>query len=151
MVDRPKAFSLISSQDHCQRSSPSRMSDTLWTGFEPVENLSSGLVGWSCAVVITTTPLRHVLRYLNSNTASSPSSSNEETDKGPCLSFGRPVNFLGREFLNLNLRRPSPYRKTLLSPLFSNFVQPPPLPCSCGCLVSLAECVMTLDLMCYFA
>ena len=28
MVDRRKAFSLISSQDHCQRSSPSRISDT---------------------------------------------------------------------------------------------------------------------------
>ena len=28
MVDRRKAFSLISSQEHCQRSSPSRISDT---------------------------------------------------------------------------------------------------------------------------
>ena len=28
MVDRQKAFSLISSRDHCQRSSPSRISDT---------------------------------------------------------------------------------------------------------------------------
>ena len=28
MVDRRKAFSLISSRDHCQRSSPSRISDT---------------------------------------------------------------------------------------------------------------------------
>ena len=54
MVDRQKAFSLISSRDHYQRSSPSRISDTLWAGFEPVQNLSSGLVEWSCAVVITT-------------------------------------------------------------------------------------------------
>ena len=57
MVDRQKAFSLISSWDHCQRSSPSRISDRLRAGFEPAQNLSSGLVEWSCAVVITTTPL----------------------------------------------------------------------------------------------
>ena len=59
MVDRRKAFSLISSRDHCQRSSPSRISDTPWAGFEPAQNLSSGLVEWSCVVVITTTPRRH--------------------------------------------------------------------------------------------
>ena len=41
MVNRRKAFSLISSRDHCQRSSPS---DTLRAGFEPAQNLSSGLV-----------------------------------------------------------------------------------------------------------
>ena len=41
MVDRRKAFSLISSQDHCQRSSPSRISDTPRAGFEPMQNLSS--------------------------------------------------------------------------------------------------------------
>ena len=56
IVDRPKAFSLISSRDHCQRSSPSRISDTPRAGFEPAQNLSSGLVEWSCAVVITTAP-----------------------------------------------------------------------------------------------
>ena len=44
MVDRRKAFSLISSQDHCQRSSTSRISDTPQAGFEPAQNLSSGLV-----------------------------------------------------------------------------------------------------------
>ena len=59
MVDRRKTFSLISSRDHCQRSSPSRISDTPRVGFEPAQNLSSGLVEWSCAVVITTTPRRH--------------------------------------------------------------------------------------------
>ena len=48
MVDRRKAFSL------CQRSSPSRISDTPRAGFEPAQNLSSDLVEWSCAVVITT-------------------------------------------------------------------------------------------------
>ena len=38
MVDRRKAFSLISSQDHCQRSSPSQISDAadrIWTCKEP--------------------------------------------------------------------------------------------------------------------
>ena len=59
MVDWWKVFSLIFSQDHCQRSSPSWISDTLQAGFEPVQNLSSGLVEWSCAVVITTTPWHH--------------------------------------------------------------------------------------------
>ena len=63
MVDRRKAFSLIFSRDHCQRSSPSRISDTPRTGFEPVQNLSSGLVEWSCAAVITTTPWRHSLSW----------------------------------------------------------------------------------------
>ena len=58
MVDRRKAFSLISSRDHCQRSSPSRISDTPRAGFEDAQNLSSGLVEWSCAVVIITTPRR---------------------------------------------------------------------------------------------
>ena len=59
MVDRRKAFSLISSRDHCQRSSPSRISDTPWAGFEPAQNLISGLFDWSYAVVITTTPWHH--------------------------------------------------------------------------------------------
>ena len=59
MADRRKAFSLISSQNHCQRSSPSQISNTLRAGFEPVQNLSSGLVEWSCAVVITTASRRH--------------------------------------------------------------------------------------------
>ena len=59
MVDQRKAFSLTSSRGHCQRSSPSQISDTPWAGFEPAQKLSSGLVEWSCAVVITTTPRRH--------------------------------------------------------------------------------------------
>ena len=42
MVDRRKAFSLISSRDHCQRCSPSRISDTLRAGFESAQNLNSG-------------------------------------------------------------------------------------------------------------
>ena len=55
MVDRRRLYSLISSRDHCQRSSPSWISDTPRTGFETAQSLSSGLVEWSCAVVITTT------------------------------------------------------------------------------------------------
>ena len=54
-----KGVSLISNRDHCQRSSPSRISDTPRAGFEPAQNLSSGFVEWSCAVVITTTPRHH--------------------------------------------------------------------------------------------
>ena len=42
MVDWRKGFSLISSWDHCQRSSPSQISDMLQAGFEPAQNLSSG-------------------------------------------------------------------------------------------------------------
>ena len=61
MVDWRKAFSLISNRDHCQRPSPTRISDTPRTGFEPAQNLSSDLVEWSCAVVVTTTPRRHYL------------------------------------------------------------------------------------------
>ena len=63
MVDRRKAMSLISSQDNCQRSSPSQISDEPWAGFETAQNLSSGLVEWSFAVVITTTPQHHILKY----------------------------------------------------------------------------------------
>ena len=44
MVDRQNAFSVISSWDHCQKSSPSQISDMLRAGFEPAQNLSSGLV-----------------------------------------------------------------------------------------------------------
>ena len=33
-------------------------------GFEPAQNLSSGLVEWSCAVVITTTPRRQLTEVL---------------------------------------------------------------------------------------
>ena len=55
VVDRRKAFSLISIRDHCQRSSPSQISDTPRAGFEPAQNLSSGFDEWSCVVVITTT------------------------------------------------------------------------------------------------
>ena len=61
MVERRKAFSLISSRDRYQRSSPSQISDTPWAGFEPAQNLSSGLVGWTCVVVTTPTPLFSII------------------------------------------------------------------------------------------
>ena len=64
MVDWRKAFSLISSWDHCQRSSPSWISDMPWAGFEPAQNQSSDLVEWSCASVITTTPRHHKMMYI---------------------------------------------------------------------------------------
>ena len=64
MVDRRNSFSPISSQDHCQRSSPSQISDTRWAGFELAQNLSSGLVEWSCAVMITTAPWHHKPCYM---------------------------------------------------------------------------------------
>ena len=61
MVDRRITFSLISSRDHCQRFSPSRISDRLRAGVEPAQNLSLGLVEWRCAAVITTTARRRSL------------------------------------------------------------------------------------------
>ena len=61
MVDRRKVISLISSRDHCQRYSPSRISDTPRAGFQPAQDLSSGLVEWSCAVFITTAPWHHFI------------------------------------------------------------------------------------------
>ena len=59
MVGRRKVFSLIFSRDHCQRSSPSGISDTPRAGFEPAQSLSSVLVEWCCAVVIAATPRWH--------------------------------------------------------------------------------------------
>ena len=44
MFDRRKAFSFISSRDHRQRSSPSRISDILRAAFESAQNLSSDFV-----------------------------------------------------------------------------------------------------------
>ena len=59
MVDQWKMFSLISNQDQFQRYSPSQISDTPQTGFEPVQNLILGFTEWSCAVVITITLWHH--------------------------------------------------------------------------------------------
>ena len=51
MVYRQKVCSLISSRDHCQRSSPSQILDTSRAEFEPVWKCR-----WSCAVVVTIKP-----------------------------------------------------------------------------------------------
>ena len=56
IVDRRKEFRFIFSRDHCQRSSPSRISNTPRPGFELVQNLSWCFFKRSCALVITTTP-----------------------------------------------------------------------------------------------
>ena len=45
MVDQRKTVNLISSHDHCQRSSPSGISDMPRAGIEPAQNLSSGFDG----------------------------------------------------------------------------------------------------------
>ena len=65
MVDWRKAFSVISKRDHCQRSPPSPISGTPREGLEAAQNLSSGLVEWSCAVVITTTPWHQLFSYIS--------------------------------------------------------------------------------------
>ena len=58
-----KGIQHYSSRDYCQRSSPSRISDTQWAGFEPAQNLSSDFVEWSFAVVITTTLWHHIVSF----------------------------------------------------------------------------------------
>ena len=60
MVDRRKAFGLISTREHRQRSSPSRISNTPQAGFEPVQNLISGFIELNCALVITSPTRRHI-------------------------------------------------------------------------------------------
>ena len=54
MGEQWKASSLISNHDYCQRPSPLQICGTPRAGFEPTQNLSSGLVDWTCEVVITT-------------------------------------------------------------------------------------------------
>ena len=54
-----KAISLISSRDHCLRSSPSRISEMPQAEHEPAQNLISGFVELSFPVRITTIPQRH--------------------------------------------------------------------------------------------
>ena len=59
--DRQNTFSVISGQDHFQRYSPPWISLTPHAGLEPMRNLSSDSVKWSCVVVITKTPQRYVI------------------------------------------------------------------------------------------
>ena len=63
MVDRRRRLTLFPVGTNCQRSSPLQISDTLRAGFEAAENLSSGLVEWSCVVVINTTPQRYYYNH----------------------------------------------------------------------------------------
>ena len=50
---------MVSNRGYCQRSSPSRISNTPRARFEPVENLISGFIELNCALVITSPPRRH--------------------------------------------------------------------------------------------
>ena len=59
VVDRQKVFGLISSRNHWQRSSTSRISNKSRAGFDPAQNRSSDFAEWSFALVITTTQCRH--------------------------------------------------------------------------------------------
>ena len=65
MIDQRKAFGLISSQEHCQRSSPLQISNMQRAGFQPAQNVSSSITEWNYAVGITTTPQRYNLSYLS--------------------------------------------------------------------------------------
>ena len=56
MVDRQKACSVISRQEHSQISSPSQISETPRAGLEPAQNLGSSFFERSCAAVIATAP-----------------------------------------------------------------------------------------------
>ena len=54
MMMMMNCFCGIFSLDHCQKYSPSPISE-MQPGFKPVQNLSSSFIEWNCAVVITTT------------------------------------------------------------------------------------------------
>ena len=58
-----KALSLIFSWVHCLKSSSSQFSNMPLVPFEPMPNLSSGLIEQSCAVVITTTLRQHEMLF----------------------------------------------------------------------------------------
>ena len=56
IIDQRKDLSLIFSQDYCQRLSSMQTSGMLQATFEPMQNLSSDFVEWSCTEMITTSP-----------------------------------------------------------------------------------------------
>ena len=60
MPDQGIGSSLMSSWDHCQRSSPLQIPDMPRGWFEPAQNLSSGFLESSYTELITTTPWRRV-------------------------------------------------------------------------------------------
>ena len=59
MVDQQKTIRLISRRDHCQKFSPSQISDTA-RGFELTQNLSLGFGESGCAIVIALTSRHHI-------------------------------------------------------------------------------------------
>ena len=64
MVDCRIVLSFNPSRDHFQRLSPSWISYyKLRAGVEPAQSLSSGVIEWSFAVVITITPRPHLLTF----------------------------------------------------------------------------------------
>ena len=70
-----KISSVFFNRNHCQKSSLSRISNRSQAGIEPAQNLSSGLVEQSYAIVITTTPRRHY----DCRTVSQPDTSPTDT------------------------------------------------------------------------
>ena len=56
MVKQQKALSVISNRYHSRRFSLLQIFDMPWAGFEPAQNVISGFVEWSCAVVVITSP-----------------------------------------------------------------------------------------------
>ena len=63
IADWQKALSPIFSWVPSLKSSPSQFSNMLLVPFEPMQNLSSGLIEWSCAVVITATLRQHEMLF----------------------------------------------------------------------------------------
>ena len=67
MVGQQKALKFIFRPEHCQRFLPLWIPDKPGAQFEPAQNLSSGFVECSCAVVITTTSWHHYTTGLQFN------------------------------------------------------------------------------------
>ena len=58
-VNRRKVLSFISSRGHYQRFSPSQVSDTRRTGYEPAQSLTSGVAESIFTTLVTTIPRHH--------------------------------------------------------------------------------------------
>lgn len=86
MTDHQKALSLFSMQSNCQMFSPSHTSGVPHAGLESVQNLSSGSVKWSYAVVIAITPWCHFHRLFGYSEANL-NLLHIETGVNGCLSF----------------------------------------------------------------
>ena len=69
MVDQRQTFRLIFSQDHSQKSSPSRISHTSGPWYECAQNRTPGFAEWICTVAMTTKPRRlsYVIRSHSAN------------------------------------------------------------------------------------